>query len=94
MYEYVLRTVDIPRLHDNKLVDNKVYNLFFLILTGNLQKKVSINLPSNACGVRTAPLNETAAEPDDEEDLFYSVELVVQMESKLQQSADQELIVK
>ncbi|RVE51332.1 hypothetical protein evm_004012 [Chilo suppressalis] len=61
---------------------------------GDLKEKVSLHLPSNACGVRTSPLNETAAEPDDDEDLFYSVDLVVQMDSKLQQSSDQELLIR
>ncbi|XP_028173800.1 uncharacterized protein LOC114362553 [Ostrinia furnacalis] len=61
---------------------------------GNLQQKISLHLPSNACGVRTSTLNETSEEPEDEEDLYYFVELVVQMDSKLQQSSDQELLVR
>ncbi|XP_049875393.1 uncharacterized protein LOC126373319 [Pectinophora gossypiella] len=59
---------------------------------GNLQKNISLHLPSNACGVRTSTLNST--EPDDEEDLYYTVELVVQMDRHLQQSTDQELLVR
>ncbi|XP_026313695.1 uncharacterized protein LOC113225581 [Hyposmocoma kahamanoa] len=61
---------------------------------GNLQKKVSLHLPSNACGVRTSTLNTTVEEPDDDEDLYYSIELIVQMDRHLQQSSDQELIVR
>ncbi|XP_047521012.1 uncharacterized protein LOC125060255 [Pieris napi] len=61
---------------------------------GQRQKTVSINLPSNACGVRTSTLNTTVSEPDDEEDLYYNVELVVQMDRQLQQSTDQDLIVR
>ncbi|CAG4953169.1 unnamed protein product [Colias eurytheme] len=61
---------------------------------GQRQKTVSINLPSNACGVRTSTLNTTVKEPDDREDLYYNVELVVQMDRQLQQSTDQEIIVR
>ncbi|KOB78599.1 Uncharacterized protein OBRU01_02091 [Operophtera brumata] len=51
-------------------------------------------LPSNACGVRTSPLNSTRSEPDDDEDLYYNAELVVQMDRQLQQSSDQEIHVR
>ncbi|XP_072930808.1 uncharacterized protein [Epargyreus clarus] len=61
---------------------------------GKMQKKVSLHLPSNACGVRTSTLNSTYEEPDDDEDLYYNVELIVQMDKQLQQSSDQELIVR
>ncbi|XP_045536891.1 uncharacterized protein LOC106713957 [Papilio machaon] len=61
---------------------------------GKLQKKVSLNLPSNACGVRTSTINSTVEEPDDNEDLYYTVELVIQMDRQLQQSSDQELMVR
>lgn len=71
-----------------------ILTLFSISIPGNLQKKISLHLPSNACGVRTSPLNETAEEPDDDEELYYNVELVVQMDSKLQQSSDQEILVR
>ncbi|CAH2041288.1 unnamed protein product, partial [Iphiclides podalirius] len=61
---------------------------------GKQQKTVSLHLPSNACGVRTSTINSTVEEPDDNEDLYYSVELVVQMDRQLQQLSDQELIVR
>ncbi|VVC92362.1 unnamed protein product [Leptidea sinapis] len=61
---------------------------------GQRQKTVSIHLPSNACGVRTSTMNTTANEPDDEEDLYYNIELVVQMDRQLQQSTDQEILVR
>lgn len=55
---------------------------------------MSLNLPSNACGVRTSTINSTVEEPDDNEDLYYTVELVIQMDRQLQQSSDQELMVR
>ncbi|XP_062529717.1 uncharacterized protein LOC101738309 [Bombyx mori] len=61
---------------------------------GSLNTKISLHLPSNACGVRTSTLNTTEFEPDDEEQLYYNVELVVQMDKHLQQSSDQEILVK
>ncbi|CAK1543203.1 unnamed protein product [Leptosia nina] len=61
---------------------------------GQKQKTVSINLPSNACGVRTSTLNTTVNEPDDKEDLYYNVELVLQMDKQLQQSTDQDITVR
>lgn len=39
-------------------------------------------------------MNSTVEEPDDDEDLYYNVELVVQMDKQLQQSSDQELLVR
>lgn len=39
-------------------------------------------------------MNTTAEEPDDEDDLYYNVELIVQMDRQLQQSSDQELLVR
>ncbi|KAM3960244.1 cypher [Aphomia sociella] len=61
---------------------------------GNFQNKISLHLPSNACGVRTSALNTTVEEPDEDEDLYYNVELIVQMDKHLQQSSDQELLVR
>ncbi|CAH0686299.1 unnamed protein product [Spodoptera exigua] len=61
---------------------------------GSHQNKITLNLPSNACGVRTSTMNTTVEEPDDEDDLYYNVELVVQMDRQLQQSSDQELLVR
>ncbi|CAH0727142.1 unnamed protein product, partial [Brenthis ino] len=61
---------------------------------GQMLTNVSLQLPSNACGVRTSTLNTTVEEPDDNEDLYYTVELIVQMDRQLQQSSDQELIVR
>ncbi|XP_053608404.1 uncharacterized protein cyr [Plodia interpunctella] len=59
---------------------------------GSFQNRVTLHLPSNACGVRTSALNSTSE--SDDEDLYYSVELVVQMDKHLQQSADQEILVR
>lgn len=59
-----------------------------------MHPKVSIQLPSNACGVRTSTLNTTVEEPDDHDILYYTVELIVQMDRQLQQSSDQEIIVR
>ncbi|XP_063625410.1 uncharacterized protein LOC134797107 isoform X4 [Cydia splendana] len=56
---------------------------------GNHKTKVSLHLPTNACGVRSSTLNTTS---DDQ--LYYTVELVVQMDRMLQQSTDQELVVR
>ncbi|CAG4951026.1 unnamed protein product [Parnassius apollo] len=61
---------------------------------GKLQQNVSLHLPSNACGVRTSTLNSSVKEPDDTDDLYYTVELVVQMDRQLQQLTDQELMVR
>ncbi|CAK1582642.1 unnamed protein product [Parnassius mnemosyne] len=61
---------------------------------GKLQQNVSLHLPSNACGVRTSTLNSSVEEPNDTDDLYYSVELVVQMDRQLQQLTDQELMVR
>ncbi|XP_046968074.1 uncharacterized protein LOC124535784 [Vanessa cardui] len=61
---------------------------------GQMHTNVTLHLPSNACGVRTSTLNTTVEEPDDNENLYYSVELIVQMDRQLQQSSDQEIIVR
>ncbi|KAG7301977.1 hypothetical protein JYU34_013427 [Plutella xylostella] len=61
---------------------------------GNQQSQITIHIPSNACGVRTSALNSSLVDPDDEEHLYYSVELVVQMDRQLQQSTDQEIFVR
>ncbi|CAH2090502.1 unnamed protein product [Euphydryas editha] len=61
---------------------------------GQMHPKVSIQLPSNACGVRTSTLNTTVEEPGDNDVLYYTVELIVQMDRQLQQSSDQEIIVR
>ncbi|XP_039757219.1 uncharacterized protein LOC120631630 [Pararge aegeria] len=61
---------------------------------GQMQSKISLHLPTNACGVRTSTINTTVDEPGDHEDLYYTVELVVQMDRQLQQSSDQDLIVR
>ncbi|XP_030037437.2 uncharacterized protein LOC115452950 [Manduca sexta] len=61
---------------------------------GNLLNKVSLQLPSNACGVRTSTLNTTVAEPGDDDPLYYNVELIVQMDKHLQQSSDQEILIR
>ncbi|XP_013192320.2 uncharacterized protein LOC106136342 [Amyelois transitella] len=60
---------------------------------GSFQNRVTLHLPSNACGVRTSTLNSSISEPDNE-DLYYNVELVVQMDKHLQQSADQDIVVR
>lgn len=58
-----------------------------------MQTNVSLHLPSNTCGVRTSIQNNTTKRYD-ELNLYYTVELVVQMDKMLQQSSDQEIIVR
>ncbi|KAI8432356.1 hypothetical protein MSG28_004764 [Choristoneura fumiferana] len=59
---------------------------------GSHKTKISLHLPTNACGVRSSTLNTTTNTDDD--DLYYTVELVVQMDRQLQQSTDQEIVVR
>lgn len=61
---------------------------------GHLQNKITLHLPSNACGVRTSALNTTDKGLDEDEQLFYNVELIIQMDRHLQQSSDQELFIR
>ncbi|OWR51033.1 hypothetical protein KGM_214038 [Danaus plexippus plexippus] len=62
-------------------------------ILGQMQTNVSLHLPSNTCGVRTSIQNNTTKRYD-ELNLYYTVEVVVQMDKMLQQSSDQEIIVR
>ncbi|GBP22236.1 hypothetical protein EVAR_22522_1 [Eumeta japonica] len=79
----------------HKRVVRAIYELGPRIsLKSKMDTKISLLLPSNACGVRTSFLNISSVEDESIADLYYTVTLVLQMDKYLQQSSDQEILVR